>query len=116
MVVTESIFSMDGDAADLAGLAELKRRRPFVLLLDEAHGTGVYGPTGSGYAAECGLQEAVDVTVVTLSKGLGCAGGRCARGPSSAKRWSTTPALTSFRPHSSRRRRRRGGGDRGDAG
>jgi 8-amino-7-oxononanoate synthase len=75
VVVTESIFSMDGDAADLAGLAELKGRRPFLLLLDEAHGTGVYGPDGRGYAAECGLQEVVDVTVVTLSKGLGCAGG-----------------------------------------
>jgi len=75
VVVTESIFSMDGDAADVAGLADLKGRRPFLLLLDEAHGTGAYGPGGLGYAAECGLQEVVDVTVVTLSKGLGCAGG-----------------------------------------
>ena len=75
VVVTESIFSMDGDAADLAGLAELKKQSPFVLLLDEAHATGVYGPDGNGYAAECGLQAAVDVTVVTLSKALGGAGG-----------------------------------------
>ena len=75
VVVTESVFSMDGDTADLPGLAELKRDRPFVLLLDEAHGSGVYGPNGSGYAAELGLQEQVDVTIVTLSKALGCAGG-----------------------------------------
>jgi 8-amino-7-oxononanoate synthase len=75
VVVTESIFSMDGDAAPLAGFAELKARRPFVLLLDEAHGSGVYGERGSGYADEVGLTGAVDIFVVTLSKSLGCAGG-----------------------------------------
>lgn len=75
VVVTESIFSMDGDAADLVGLADLKRRRPFLLLLDEAHASGVYGADGAGLAAECGLQSAVDLTVLTLSKALGCMGG-----------------------------------------
>jgi 8-amino-7-oxononanoate synthase len=75
VVVTESVFSMDGDAAALAGLAELKRRRPFVLLLDEAHAGGAYGANGSGLAAEMGLGGLADLTVVTLSKGLGCAGG-----------------------------------------
>src|SRR5438309_1645528 len=47
VVLTESIFSMDGDVADLAGLIELKRRRPFILLLDEAHGSGVCGTGGA---------------------------------------------------------------------
>jgi 8-amino-7-oxononanoate synthase len=75
VVVTESIFSMDGDAADLDGLAALKSRTPFVLLLDEAHGSGVYGPAGAGYAAERGWQDIVDITIVTLSKALGAAGG-----------------------------------------
>ena len=75
IVLTESIFSMDGDAADLAGLIELKRRRPFVLVLDEAHASGVYGLNGNGYAAEQGFQQNVDISVVTLSKALGCAGG-----------------------------------------
>ena len=75
VVVTESIFSMDGDAADLAGLAALKRRVPFVLLLDEAHASGVYGPGGAGLAAELGLGGVADVSVVTMSKALGCAGG-----------------------------------------
>ncbi len=75
VVVTESIFSMDGDAADLHGLAELKKRHPFVLVLDEAHAGGVYGAEGSGYAAELGLTEVADVTIVTLSKALGLAGG-----------------------------------------
>ena len=75
VVVTESVFSMDGDAADLRGLAELKRRRPFVLLLDEAHASGVYGEGGAGLAAELGLAGLAEVTVVTLSKSLGCGGG-----------------------------------------
>lgn len=75
VVVTESIFSMDGDAADLKGLAELKQQYPFLLLLDEAHAGGVYGPGGSGYAAELGLSGLADVIVVTLSKALGCIGG-----------------------------------------
>jgi 8-amino-7-oxononanoate synthase len=75
VVVTESIFSMDGDAADLKGLAELKSRHPFLLLLDEAHATGVYGPLGSGLAAELDLRSIVDVTIITLSKALGCSGG-----------------------------------------
>ena len=75
VVVTESIFSMDGDAADLAGIAKLKKEFPFLLLLDEAHGSGVYGPGGAGYAAECGLADIVDLTVVTLSKAIGCSGG-----------------------------------------
>jgi 8-amino-7-oxononanoate synthase len=74
-VLSESIFSMDGDAADLAGLARLKESCPFVLLLDEAHASGVYGPAGAGYAAEAGLASAVDISVVTLSKALGGCGG-----------------------------------------
>jgi len=74
-VVTDSIFSMDGDPADLPAIARLKQKHPFVLLLDEAHATGVYGPCGSGLAAELALGDVVDVTVVTLSKAIGSAGG-----------------------------------------
>jgi 8-amino-7-oxononanoate synthase len=78
VVLTESIFSMDGDAADLRGLAALKAQHPFVLLLDEAHGSGVYGPAGAGLAAEMGLSGIVDISIVTLSKALGLAGGAIA--------------------------------------
>ena len=73
VVVTESIFSMDGDAAPLAALAELRDRHGFLLLLDEAHAAGVYGPAGAGLAAEAGV--AADLTVVTLSKAAGVVGG-----------------------------------------
>jgi len=75
VVVTESIFSMDGDAGDLMGFVELKRNHPFFLVVDEAHGSGVYGPAGSGYASEIGVQSNVDASVVTLSKAIGCVGG-----------------------------------------
>jgi len=76
VVITESIFSMDGDAAPLAAFAELKRSHPFVLILDEAHASGVYGEHGSGYANEANLTNAaVDVFIVTLSKSVGVAGG-----------------------------------------
>lgn len=80
IVITESIFSMDGDAADLRALVALKRlrerrMRPFVLVVDEAHGSGVYGHNGAGYAAECGVAGDVDVFIVTLSKALGSIGG-----------------------------------------
>jgi 8-amino-7-oxononanoate synthase len=75
VVVTESIFSMDGDAADLAGLAALKAKQPFLLLLDEAHGAGVFGEAGSGYANEAGFAGLADVTIATLSKAAGVVGG-----------------------------------------
>jgi 8-amino-7-oxononanoate synthase len=75
VVITESIFSMDGDSADLPGIVALKREFGFTLLLDEAHAGGVYGPRGRGYASELGLQDEVDISIVTLSKAIGCAGG-----------------------------------------
>ncbi len=75
IVVTESIFSMDGDAAAMIELAELKHAFGFLLLVDEAHATGVYGPRGNGYAAQAGLQATVDVSVVTFSKAMGLMGG-----------------------------------------
>ncbi len=82
VVLTESIFSMDGDAADLASIAELKKSYRFMLILDEAHGSGVYGSSGAGYAAEVGLQNIVDVSIVTLSKAIGCIGGAaCSSAP-----------------------------------
>jgi 8-amino-7-oxononanoate synthase len=77
VIVTESIFSMDGDAAELGGIVALKDEFPFLLLLDEAHASGVYGQHGAGYADELGphIRHAIDLSIITLSKALGCAGG-----------------------------------------
>ncbi|HEV3270771.1 MAG TPA: 8-amino-7-oxononanoate synthase [Candidatus Methylacidiphilales bacterium] len=75
LVVTESIFSMDGDAAPLRELVEIKDRHGAWLLVDEAHATGLYGATGAGLVAEAGLSARVEIVMGTLSKALGSVGG-----------------------------------------
>ena len=75
VIVTESIFSMDGDASSLPGLCELREKFHCALLVDEAHGSGVYGPSGAGLAAELSLSDSIDVTVCTFSKAAGLVGG-----------------------------------------
>ncbi|MGX1909317.1 aminotransferase class I/II-fold pyridoxal phosphate-dependent enzyme [Streptomyces phaeochromogenes] len=75
LVVTEGVFSMDGDLADLPRLVELCDAHGAVLLVDDAHGTGVYGADGSGTANHFGLTGRIPVQVATLSKAFGGMGG-----------------------------------------
>jgi 8-amino-7-oxononanoate synthase len=75
MIVTDSIFSMDGDEAPLTEIVDLATKYDAAIYLDEAHAVGVIGPNGSGLAAALGLRDRIDVLVGTYSKAFGVSGG-----------------------------------------
>jgi 8-amino-7-oxononanoate synthase len=78
LVVTESIFSMDGDAAPLAEIVRLKEQYGAWLLVDEAHATGLHGQSGAGLLAAQGLSARVEIVMATMGKALGGVGGMIA--------------------------------------
>lgn len=75
LVITESVFSMDGDLCPLREITHACSQHGALLFLDEAHATGVLGPTGMGLAEALGLQHRIDFQMGTLSKALGLSGG-----------------------------------------
>jgi len=78
LIVTDSVFSMDGDCALLKKIIALKEQYGAMLMIDEAHATGVFGERGSGLAEALGCEDQVDIIMGTLSKAVGGLGGYCA--------------------------------------
>jgi 8-amino-7-oxononanoate synthase len=74
LIVSESVFSMDGDVAPIQGIVELGERHRVRVLVDESHAIGAVGPGGRGVLAELGLEDQVDVILGTLEKALGSYG------------------------------------------
>lgn len=85
-IVVDGVFSMDGDLAPLADLVALARRYDAWIYLDDAHATGVLGPTGRGSAERWGVMGEVAATVVTLGKAFGAAGA-CVVGSATVREW-----------------------------
>ena len=75
LIITESVFSMDGDIAPLAEIAALAEKYGAMLMVDEAHSSGTFGPNGAGLVRELGLENAVTVSMGTMSKAMAGYGG-----------------------------------------
>jgi len=74
MIITDALFSMDGDLCPLSGIADLAQRYQALIYLDEAHSLGVFGPEGRGLAVGLGVEDRVDIRLGTLGKSFGLMG------------------------------------------
>lgn len=77
IIISESVFSMDGDISDIKKLTELKKKYNCLLMIDEAHAFGVFGKNLTGYADEINLTDEIDIITVTLGKSLASMGAVC---------------------------------------
>lgn len=74
LIITDSVFSMDGDLAPLPAIVELKEKYKAVLMIDEAHGSGVFGDNGRGLSDFYGVSDRIEILMGTLGKAFGCSG------------------------------------------
>ena len=81
LIVTDGVFSMDGDVAPLAEICDLADRHQALVMVDDSHATGFMGKTGRGTPEHCGVTGRVDIITTTFGKALGGAIGRLHRGP-----------------------------------
>ena len=75
VIATDGVFSMDGDVADLGAICDLADHYDALVMVDDSHSTGFFGPTGRGTPEHCGVQARVDIITSTLGKALGGASG-----------------------------------------
>jgi glycine C-acetyltransferase len=75
LIISDGVFSMDGDVGFLDVIIQLAKKYNAMTMVDDAHATGVVGATGHGSAEHCGVFGKIDITIATLSKGLGAIGG-----------------------------------------
>ena len=75
LIATDGVFSMDGDIADLATICDLADKYNALVMVDDSHSTGFFGPTGRGTPEHCGVADRVDIITSTLGKALGGASG-----------------------------------------
>lgn len=75
LIATDGVFSMDGDIADLASICDLAEKYDALVMVDDSHSTGFFGPSGRGTAEHCGVIGRVDIITSTLGKALGGASG-----------------------------------------
>jgi glycine C-acetyltransferase len=75
LIATDGVFSMDGDVAPLAEICDLAERHDALVMVDDSHATGFFGPTGRGTPEHCGVAGRVDIITSTLGKALGGASG-----------------------------------------
>ena len=75
LIITETVFSMDGDSSPLQEIIKLKKHFKALLLVDEAHALGILGPDGRGLCHSTGQSESIDFRIATFGKALGSAGG-----------------------------------------
>jgi len=75
VIITDGVFSMEGDLADIPGLVEISKEFGARLIIDDAHGVGAMGPRGRGTAEHFGCHDDIDILVGTFSKSFACVGG-----------------------------------------
>lgn len=75
LVVVDGVYSMDGDLADLPGICDVARHHDALVMVDEAHATGIFGPTGRGVVEHFGVRDGVGVIMGTMSKAMASVGG-----------------------------------------
>ena len=98
LIVTDGVFSMDGDMAPLAEICDLADRHRALVLVDDSHATGFMGRTGRGTPEHCGVMGRVDIITTTFGKALGGAMGGCI----AARQETSTSCASAAGPTSSR--------------